>query len=172
MNLPAHVRVLRRMARRRTDFVLIGVFAINHYAPDPSFAYATQDCDILVRPEPGNLSKALACLVQEGYELFAGSEPLPPPDSLTLRRLTELRAVVRGRKEGSLAVDVVLEAGAISYARWRRGSRVFRVGGASVRVAGLNQLITSKKAAGRKKDRDFLRLYSSVVRDAAMAVVA
>ena len=69
-----HLAVLRRLNRARVDYVLIGVFAINHYVRDPGSVYSTLDCDILIRPEPGHLRKAIRALQAEGYDLEAGDD--------------------------------------------------------------------------------------------------
>ncbi len=159
------LRALDRLARAKVDFLLIGVHAINHYAPDASAAYATQDCDILLRPDSGNLAKALRALGAAGYRLEAGGEPLPPADPLLIRRLLERRALVTARKPGSLPIDLALEAAGLPYAGCARRRRMFRACGVRLPVAALADLIRSKRLSGREKDRAFLRLYEARLRE-------
>ncbi len=48
----------------RVDYVMIGVPVVNHYAKEPSFVYSTLDCDLLLRPGPVNLFRALKALLR------------------------------------------------------------------------------------------------------------
>lgn len=159
-----HLRVLARLNRARVEYLLIGVLAINHYADDPGSAYATADCDVLLLPDLGNLRRAMRCLLAEGFELTAGGEPLPEPDYLTLRRMLERRATVVGRRSGALGIDLVLDAGGMSFANWRKGRRLFKVGAIRVPCAGLDKLLRAKERAGRPKDIAFLKLYGAGLR--------
>ena len=155
------------MNKTRVDYVLIGVLAINHYADGPSSAYSTSDCDVLLRPELGNLRRAARAVLAEGYELNAGGEPLPEPDDLILRRILERRANIVGQRPGTLSVDMVLDAGGMTFAEWKKGRRLFNVGRIRVPCAALEKLLLSKQRSGRAKDIEFLRLYRARLRDEA-----
>lgn len=157
--------VLKRLVRDKADFVLIGVFAINHYAPDPSYAYLTQDCDILIRPDIATIRKAVRALQAEKYKLQAGGEPLPDPDDWMLARVLERRAMIRATKPGSMVIDIVLEAKGFRFPQWRKERRFFKVAGIKAPVASLSKLIKSKRLSGREKDKAFLKLYESAIKD-------
>lgn len=146
---------------------MIGVLAINHYAEDPGAAYSTFDCDLLLKPAPRNFQKAVRALVAEGYALEAGGEPLPAPDASILRRIFRARGLVRGRKPGKLAIDLVLDGGERPYAAWRRRSRLFRSGRTPIRCGALADLLAAKASAGRPKDKAFLALYRCALSPAA-----
>lgn len=165
-----HLRVLARLNRLSVDYLLIGVLAINHYADDPASAYSTQDCDVLLKPDLGNLRRAVRALLAEGYELSAGSEPLPAPDALVLRRILERRASIVGKRGGALGVDLVLDAGGLSFSAWRRGRREFRVGTILVPCASLEKLLAAKERAARPKDKAFLKLYRAGLQGRAQPV--
>jgi hypothetical protein len=160
-----HYKVLARLNRLKVDYVLIGVLAINHYSDTPESIYFTQDCDVLLRPDLPNLRRAVRVVVAEGYSLEAGGEPLPPPDDLTLERILKHRANIVSRKRASLTVDLVLDAGGMSFAKWKTGRRLFKAGTIRVPCASLRKLLLAKKRAGRKKDRAFLALYRAGLRD-------
>jgi hypothetical protein len=62
-----------------------------------------------------------------------------------------------------LAVDLSLVMAGFTFARvWRR-RRVFRVNGVDVPVARLADIVTSKAAAGRLKDRLFLATHAEAL---------
>lgn len=162
-----HLRVLARLNRAKVAYVLIGVLAINHYADDPACAFSTEDCDVLLRPDADNLGRAVRSLLAEGYELFAGDEPLPDADSIVIRRMLRHRATVRARRADALGIVLVLDAGKMTYAEWRRGRRRFKVGPINVPCAPLEKLLLAKKRANRPKDRAFLTLYRAALKSAA-----
>lgn len=142
------------------------MLAINHYADDPAAAFFTEDCDVLLRPSAENLQRAIRGMLAEGYELFAGDEPLPDADALVVRRMLEHRATIRGRRQDALGIDLVLDAGKMTYSEWGKGRRVFQVGPIRVPCAALEKLLLAKKRANRPKDRAFLALYRAGLKTA------
>ncbi len=157
--IPPHARALARLNRAKVDYVLIGVTAINHYAREPGEVFSTLDCDVLLRPEPRNLTRALKALAAEGYRFECGGEPVPRPDALTVQSIVANRATLRALKKGSLPLDLVLETKGYRFTDWRRRRRIFRVGRALIPCASLEQLLEAKERVGRAKDRAFLRLF-------------
>lgn len=143
------------------EYVLIGLSAVNCYADDPEGMFSTGDADTLLKPVSSNLLRALRCLIRAGFHLEAGGEPLGPADALLARRLVEHRAVVRGRREDGLKVDLVLEAGGIPYKEWSGSRRFFKIEGVRVPVGSLPILVRAKENAGREKDRKFLTFYKT-----------
>ena len=157
---PPHLEALAGLSRAKVDYLLIGVLAINHYAKDPGSIYSTLDCDVLLRPDPSHVSRALRVLGGLGYSFKSGREPLLP-DPLTVSRLVQNRAMIRAEKEGSLPLDLVLEARGFSFEDFYRRRRMFKAAGVGIPVGNLAQLLRSKELSGRPKDRAFLRLYRS-----------
>ncbi len=153
--------LFRILKKGKVEYVLIGLSAVNCYADDPEGMFSTGDADALLRPDPSNLLRAIRCLQRAGFLLEAGGEPLGPADALLSRRLVEHRAVVRGRREDGLKVDLVLEAGGIAYSDWSGSRRFFKIEGVKVPVGSLPILIRAKENAGRDKDRKFLAFYKT-----------
>lgn len=60
-----------------------------------------------------------------------------------------------------MPIDVLVDAIGYSYARWRRTRKIFKVEGVRVPCAGLEQVLESKRQAGRDKDKKLLALYET-----------
>jgi hypothetical protein len=164
MTLPQHLASLAALRRARVDYLMVGALALGHYAPDMASFYMTGDCDILVRPTSANLSKTLKLLRRRGYTLSINAEPLIELDALTLKRLLERRIAVRAEKADSLPIDVLTDAIGDDFAAWWEGRTYFVAGGARIPCASLEQIIRSKKAAGRDKDKKILSLYRTLLK--------
>ncbi len=161
MNRSGHLQVLAALNASEVDYLLVGALALGHYAPDAASFYVTADCDLLVRPTAANLRKALRVLVRCSYSLTAGGEPLVRVDSLVLKRLLERRIAVRSDSATGMPIDVLVDAIGYTYAQWRRTRKVFKVKGVRVPCAGLEQVLESKRLAGRDKDKKLLALYET-----------
>jgi hypothetical protein len=164
MTLPPHLRTLLRLRRARVDFLMVGAMALNNFAPEISATYSTGDCDILLRPTQSNWRRALCELERAGYRLSVNDEPLIRPDALILRRLLEARVTVRAEKEGGLPLDLLVEAKGFAFADWWKRRTRFKAGNAMIPCASLDQILESKRQAGRDKDRVLLALYEAANR--------
>lgn len=127
------------------DFVVIGgVAALLHGG-----ATLTRDVDVCFDPHPGNLSALGRALVDLEARLREVEADLPfTPDASTLRRMELLTLDTRAGK-----LDVMLApSGAPPYAQLKRRAERKDLGTCAVLVAGLDDLIAMKLAAGRPKD--------------------
>lgn len=159
MRLPLHVSALAKLRSARVDFLLVGAGAVDHFVPEAASVYVTGDCDILLRPTAANLGKALRAMRACGYDLSAGGEPLTGIDALTLRRLLERRIAVRAELEGSLPLDLMLDAKGFTFAQWWKGKVWFRAGRTRIACASLEKVLESKRLSDRPKDRLLLALF-------------
>jgi hypothetical protein len=137
--------ILGRLVARGVDFVVIGgIAAVLHGS-----AQATYDLDICFATDAGNLEALGEVLLSLGARL-KGVEDVVPfiPDWRTLRRVEVLTMVT---DLGELDV-LARPAGSSGYEALRRNADRFDLDGFSVLVASIDDLITMKLAAGRKKD--------------------
>ena len=141
--------IVATLDRHRVDYVVIGgLAAVWHGAP-----YITNDIDITPRNDPTNLGRLSAAL----HELEArvrldelGRETLPfEHDAESLARSEILNLTTRA---GNLDISLV-PSGTRGYPDLQRDSLEISVGGARPRVASLADVIRSKEAADRPKDR-------------------
>jgi hypothetical protein len=137
--------ILRALVARGVDFVVIGgIAAVLHGS-----ARLTYDLDLCFAPDPANLSALGEVLVGLDAHLRGADEPVPfVPDAATLRRIEVLTLATR---LGDLDV-LARPAGAPSYEALRRRAERYDLGGFSVLVASVEDLIAMKRAAGRPKD--------------------
>jgi predicted nucleotidyltransferase len=138
--------MLRRLDAAGVDFVVVGgIAAVAHGSPQ-----FTRDLDIVFANDEANLQRLGRVLVDLNAKLLGVTEDVPfVPDARTLKRV---RLLTLDTDEGRLDV-MVQPDGSKGYDQLRAGSIEAVVEGAAVRVAGLDDLIAMKKAAGRPKDR-------------------
>ncbi|MGH2869623.1 MAG: hypothetical protein ACRDNK_18910 [Solirubrobacteraceae bacterium] len=137
--------ILERLVSSGVDFVVIGgIAAVMHGS-----AQATFDLDICHATDPGNLEALGRVLTALGARLKGVEGDLPfVPDGRTLGQVETLTMVTDA---GELDV-LARPTGGRDYEALRRGAARFDVGGFSVLVASIADLIAMKRAAGRVKD--------------------
>jgi hypothetical protein len=141
--------LLRALTDGGVEFVVIGgIAAIAHGSPQ-----ITQDLDICFAAAPENLERLGRVLVGLGARLRGVTDDVPfVPDERTLRNV---RVLTLDTPQGPL--DVLAEPeGSGGYARLRANAIDATVSGVTVKIAGLDDLIAMKKAAGRPKDRVYV----------------
>jgi hypothetical protein len=146
-------------------FVVIGVWGINHYARSGGTIFHTEDRDLFLPLDAISLRRAWDVCAAHGYELWAGREPLDVPrDELLAKRIVELRALTTAIGPGGVHIDLSLVMTGLTFEEvWAR-RRTFCVDGVEIPVARLTDIVTSKAAAGREKDRLFLATHAEAIR--------
>lgn len=131
--------ILRSLAEHRVDYIVIGGMAVQAHG----HTRTTQDIDVVPSPEPSNLDRLAAALSELGARLPAGEIG----DLLAHERTLSLDTRAGG-------VDVhSAPPGAPPYQDLRARALELEVAGVRLRVAGLDDLIAMKRAAGRPIDR-------------------
>jgi predicted nucleotidyltransferase len=149
--------LLRALVDGGVDFVVIGgIAAVGHGSPQ-----FTRDLDIAYAGDDANLRRLGDVLVALGARLRGVTEDVPfLPDGRTLR---DTRVLCLETAEGQL--DVLAEPdGSGGYARLRANAIEATVSGVTVRIAGLDDLIAMKRAAGRPKDRIYIEELEAIRR--------
>ena len=141
--------IVRRFREAEIEFVLIGGLAMvahgcTHYTGDADFSFATDD---------ENCDRIAALLQPYRPRPLAWS----PSNPFTIGRshLQNLRFLNLKTALGDIDL-LSLPAGVESYAGLRERASVLDMGGYTVRVASVDDLIAMKKAAGRPKDERHL----------------
>lgn len=150
-------RLLTALTDHGVDFVLIGGLAgALHGSPA-----ATNDADICPARAPDNLARLAAALVDLDARIRTESEP----DGLTFDRSPEFLSVVDLVNTTTVAGDLDISfvpTGTDGYDDLAERSVEFDIGDARVRVASLDDIIRSKRIAGRPKDHATLPLLEAL----------
>ena len=139
-------------------YLVVGSFGIALRARERGLLVVTEDFDILLRPDVADLARAVALLRERGFDITASTEPLMDEDLVVLAGILRARSPIRATR-GGWALDLLTHAEALEFDdSWSRQTP-FMLQGVEVRVASLEDLILSKRAADRPKDRVFLEMW-------------
>ena len=134
---PDFAEMLAALSEAGAEFMVVGAHAVSVYATPR----ATGDLDIWVRPTPENASRVWDALVAYGaplHELTA--------EDLVSEDLVFQIGVAPNR------IDILPGIAGVAFARaWPRRT-IVELWGISVPVIGRDDLVSSKRAAGRPRD--------------------
>lgn len=140
--------ILAVLERHGVEFVVIGgLAAALHGSP-----FVTTDIDITPRRAQRNLERLSAALKELDARIRTEAIPAGLPFDHTARSLAGVSLLNLTTRFGDL--DISIEpVGTAGYEDIARDAKPFEVGGARVLVASLADVVRSKEAAGREKDR-------------------
>ena len=152
------------LSAQRVRYLVIGVWGANYYAPSGSAMFTTLDRDLFLPADPGNLLAAWRVCRDNGFDLFARTEPLDEPqDSELARSVVERRALTRASDGMGTDVDLSLVMSGFDFEAVWPARRIFDVEEIAIPVARLSHIVESKARAGREKDRLFLATHRAVL---------
>jgi len=156
----------RALGESGVRYVLIGVWGANLHAHRGGVVFTTQDRDLFLPPEPENLLAAWQACEACGLVLSSGGSPLDQPrDSWLARAVVERRALTQASDGDELQVDLALVMTGFEFdSVWARRT-TYQVRDVEVPVARLVDIVASKAAAGRDKDRLFLATHAEALRE-------
>ena len=140
-------QILIALAEHGVDFVVVGGVAVQAHGHGRS----TRDLDVIPRPDLVNLSRLGEALVSLGARLLRAEGPVDVTDPQLLKRTPLVPLItVYGRLD---LLNVALTQGAPrTYDDLRARAFEAQIDGRTVAVAGLDDLIRMKRAAGRELD--------------------
>ena len=133
--------LLKLLNAHNVEFVIIGATAF----PVHGYARATLDIDLFIRPEPENARRTLKALKEFGYDVTDLTEDDLLSKKVLIRQYlveTDIHPFVQGVTFDQIWKDRVSGA----------------YGNEKVYYASLDDLIAMKKAAGRPKDMEDLKV--------------
>lgn len=137
--------LVRALVEGGVDFVIVGGVAVILQAM-PRF---TKDLDICYSTAQDNLDALGSVLVTLEARLRGIPETVPfVPDGRTLRQ-TQMMCLTTPEGDIDLLVD---PDGAPAYETLRHRADIMELGGHSVRVASIEDMLAMKRAAGRRQD--------------------
>ena len=140
--------IVRVLDAHGVRYVLIGGFAATVHGA----AYVTTDLDITPDPAPANLERLSDALTDLDARVRSPDEPAGLPFAHHARSPAGAGVWDLVTRAGDLDVSFV-PSGTQGYADLRRDAVTITVHGTDVTVASLADVVRSKEAAGRDKDR-------------------
>lgn len=139
--------ILRALAEHGVDFVVVGGIAVQAHG----YIRGTGDVDIVPRPSLLNLSRLAEALVDLEAEVLRATGPVNVTDPQLLKRAPLIPLITAsGRLD---LIDIEHLAGApASFDELRGRALVVALNGFEIAVAGLDDLVRMKRAAGRPQD--------------------
>jgi hypothetical protein len=154
----------RALVARAVRYVLIGVSGANLYGPGGQAIFATDDFDLFLPLDAGNLLEAWAACEEAGLDLWLGADPLDRPrDRWLAERIVERRALTRVTGPEDLQVDLTLVMKGFEFDAVWAARRGFLIDGVEIPTARLLHIISSKQAVGRGKDQLFLATHKDAL---------
>ncbi len=146
MSGPAFDELLKRLAEANAEFVLIGGLAVNAWG----VVRGTKDIDVVVDPDPANLSRVAEVAVAAGGHVQSGEALLGSAPSIAALLATGEQVAIE-TELGRLDIVQGLE-GVPTFVELRARSSDAEVLGVSVAVCSVEDLREMKRAAGRTRD--------------------
>jgi hypothetical protein len=141
-------RVLAVLAAHGVDYVLVGGLAVQTHG----HVRTTVDVDVYPRPEPDNLRRLADALNELGARTLN-----PGGDAIAIDASMLPRATLWQFETPHGAIDVLHDApGAPPYDELRERALEIELGEISLAVAGLDDLISMKRASARPVDLEDL----------------
>jgi predicted nucleotidyltransferase len=140
-------RILLALAGRGVDFVIVGGVAVQAHGHGRS----TRDLDVVPRPDLVNLSRLGEALGSLGARLLRSGGPIDVTDPQLLKRAPLVPLMTDFGRLDLLSVAQA-QGAPRSYDDLRARAFEARIDGHAVAVAGLDDLIRMKRAAGRHVD--------------------
>jgi len=135
--------LLKSLNDHEVEYVVIGATAF----PIHGYARATLDIDIFIRPNPPNARRALKALKIFGYDV----------SDLTVEELLTKKILIR---QYLVETDIHPFVAGVTFDQVWANRVAGTYGREKVSYASLADLITMKKAAGRPKDLEDLKVLS------------
>ena len=139
--------LLKLLNAHKVEFVIIGATAF----PIHGYARATLDMDIFIRPEPRNAVHVLEALKEFGYDV----SDVTPEDLLTKKVLI---------RQYLVETDIHPFVTGVTFDQIWDNRIPGTYGKEEVFYASLDDLITMKRAAGRPKDLEDLKILQTLKR--------
>jgi hypothetical protein len=139
--------ILETLVGFGVDFVIVGGVAVQAHG----YLRGTGDLDVIPRPSSLNLSRLGEALADLEAEVWRSRRPVNVTDPNLLRRAPEVPLVTRYGRLDLLNIEMTAGAPA-SYEDLVGRALVVEISGREVAVAGVDDLIRMKRAAGREQD--------------------
>ncbi len=157
-----YLDLFRTLNERNVRYLVVGGLAVNLYG----VPRVTQDVDVIIAADPQNISDLIDALDYLGYVSRLPVDPAGMAEPDIVRDWVENRNLIAfnfvHRSRAYQSVDIVLHHPLDFEAAWSRCTRLM-AGAVPVCVASVDDLITMKRASGRKQDLCDIELLQRVI---------
>jgi len=133
--------LLKLLKERKVKFVIIGAMAFPLYG----YSRVTLDTDIFIEPTLKNAERTWKALKKFGYDMT----------DITIEDLLTKKLLIR---QYTVETDIHPFVTGTTFEKVWKHKQTGKIGGISVFFASLDDLIKMKKAAGRAKDKEDIRI--------------
>lgn len=148
--------------RAGVDYVVVGMSGINFYAQSAKESFATYDYDLFLKPVVANAAKALKVFRESGYEVVTKEGAVT--DENLKKILSQKKTIIAADPYGS-TFELLFAVSGFMFSQMADDATIFTVDGVPICVGKLHKLLASKKAAGRPKDKLFLKRYAMMLKE-------
>jgi predicted nucleotidyltransferase len=146
LNEPAFDELLRRLVEARAEFVVVGGLAVNAWG----VVRGTNDVDLVVNADSGNLKRVARVAVEAGGHVQQGEALLASPQAIAAA-MGHGEQVVIETQLGRLDIVQGLD-GVPAYEELRSRASEADILGVKVAICSLDDLRAMKRVAGRTRD--------------------
>ena len=139
--------ILEALVRGGVEFVVVGGIAVQAHG----YIRGTGDVDVVPRPSLLNLSRLAEALAGLEAEVLRATSPVNVSDPQLLKRAPLVPLLTRSGRLDLINIEHLAGAPS-SYDELRRRALVVDLDGIEIPVAGLDDLVRMKRAAGRPQD--------------------
>lgn len=152
-------RLIQTLDRHGVEFVLIGALAARLYG----FPRVTADADITPADDRQNVGRLAAALRELGARIYTESIPEGLDFDCSAEMLS--RAAMWNLVTRAGRVDIAfVPSGTAGYEDLAKGATKFKAFGVTFLVASVDDIIRSKEAAGRPKDREDVAILKAMMK--------
>jgi len=137
--------LLKLLKDHKVKFVIIGAMAFPFYG----YSRVTLDTDIFIEPAENNAKRALSALKKFGYDV----------SDITVEDLLSKKLLIR---QYSVETDIHPFVTGLTFDEVWKNKKTGKIGNLSVHFASLDDIIKMKKAAGRDKDKEDLKILNKL----------
>lgn len=144
-------RIFRALEDAEARYVVVGGLAVVAHG----FARLTGDIDLVIDSEPDAARHAIATLCSIGFSPRAPIDPLGFADAAQRKRWLEEQDLqvlaLRDPAQPLVEIDLLADT-AVDFGDLFASAELHTIGETSIRIASIEHLITTKKAAGQPHD--------------------
>jgi len=154
--------LVNKFNRGGVKYVIVGMSGINYYASRPQETFSTQYFDIFVKPTINNIKKATNILKKMNHNLTIKKGAL---EDFNLKEIVRQKNTIIATNPYGIVFELILAISGYTFDQMQKDATIFKAENVLIKVAGLKKLLQSKKAAGREKDKLFLKRFEILLKE-------